>query len=149
MKYNCHQIHCSAGIPAVSVCLGNLCVFQLWQFIHRQSHRRDEQHSTAVNHSYTHTFIWVSTHLSQGHVVMIPPRSRCLCGDVWTGEVVQLGLEWADNVFSPDMSSVQLLDDLLLDFFIWSYIYWWVYIKLSHLMPLKGEQLPDFHIVAF
>lgn len=49
---------------------------------------------------------------------MIPPRSRCLCGDVWTGEVVQLGLERADNVFSPDMSSVQLLDDLLLDFFI-------------------------------
>lgn len=155
MKYNCHQIHFSAGIPAVSVCLGNLYAFQLWQFIHRRAELSSIAELSII-HIHTHIHIRASTHLSQGHVVMIPPcewvrhAAGVLCVDVWMREMVLLGLQWTDNFFSPDISSVQLFDDLLLDFFKSDFTFTdlllltacgqgedWVY--FSHLLLLKGE----------
>lgn len=73
MKYNCRQTDFSAGIPPVCVCLGTVSAFQLSDSSFAGKLTGEPVRSDRAELSITtHIYITASTHLSQGHVIMIP-----------------------------------------------------------------------------
>lgn len=110
VKKKIKKKHFSAGIPAVSVCLGNLSAFQLPDSLFTGKVTGElswDAERSCQSLIHTHIHKTASTHLSQGHVVMIPPCEQvfvcvCVCEFISTSDVSNVWLLDALFDFSSD-----------------------------------------------